>query len=186
MTTSICFWNARGGHGCTTTALLTALAVHNNKGVAVTVTDLVDNGGFKPYTEMDGFVTIGDMHPYDISIYDCGVPTFGSRFDALPDQINVVVLRGPDYVGLSSVRKYQDDGMPIDHVVVIQEPARALTASDVKAVLNIDNVLSIDHSAAVARATDAGLLLSRYKTSHAPGVHGLASLTTKRKGVSHV
>jgi MinD superfamily P-loop ATPase len=52
--------------------------------------------------------------------------------------------------------------MPRPHnVVVVREEGRALTVSDVGNVLNVPVIAEVPHSAAIARAVDAGLLPTR-------------------------
>jgi hypothetical protein len=52
--------------------------------------------------------------------------------------------------------------MPRPHnVVVVREEGRALTVSDVGNVLNVPVIAEVPHSAAIARAVDAGLLPAR-------------------------
>lgn len=52
--------------------------------------------------------------------------------------------------------------MPRPHnVVVVREEGRALTTADVGNVLNVPVIAEVPHSAAIARAVDAGLLPAR-------------------------
>ncbi|MFZ8998576.1 MAG: hypothetical protein ACO225_01475 [Ilumatobacteraceae bacterium] len=50
---------------------------------------------------------------------------------------------------------------PVDGVVLIDEPGRALTSTDVEAALGAPVVAHVEFDPAIARAVDAGLLLSR-------------------------
>ena len=46
-------------------------------------------------------------------------------------------------------------------VVLIAEPGRTLTAADVSAVLDVETVVTVPWDSGIARAVDAGLLVTR-------------------------
>lgn len=60
-----------------------------------------------------------------------------------------------------SLRRAVDAAEPVDGIVLVDEPGRALKAADVEAALGAPVVTILDLDPAVARAVDAGLLLSR-------------------------
>lgn len=69
------------------------------------------------------------------------------------------VLRGPCYVGLATVTA--GCGGWFDGAILMLEDGRALTERDVTDVLGVPVVATVPVDPAIARATDAGLLLSR-------------------------
>jgi hypothetical protein len=70
---------------------------------------------------------------------------------------SVTMVTKPCYLSLRRAT-----AMPRPHnVVVVREEGRALTVADVGNVLNVPVIAEIPHSAAIARAVDAGLLPSR-------------------------
>ena len=152
MNTNICVWGARGGHGCTTVAALTAATLARDG--TVTLNDLARNEGFYPYTGQDGLVVLGEGPP-TADVWDCGPLTPDSSYEALPGQVNVVVLRGPDYAGMAALMRHNP---PVDHLVVITEPGRALDVTDTRTVFGWETI-EFPYDPAVARRGDAGTLL---------------------------
>lgn len=69
------------------------------------------------------------------------------------------VLRGPCYVGLATLTA--TGGGWCDGTILVHEDGRALAERDVTDVLGVPVVATVPIDAAVARATDAGLLLAR-------------------------
>jgi hypothetical protein len=67
------------------------------------------------------------------------------------------VLRGPCYVDLATLTAA--GGGWFDGAIVVLEDGRALTERDVTGVLGVPVVATVPVDAAIARATDAGLLL---------------------------
>ena len=69
------------------------------------------------------------------------------------------VLRGPDYLGLRTLCEHAE--APLDALVMLAEPGRALDARDVEHVSGRRVVAVVDHTPVVARTIDAGLLVHR-------------------------
>src|SRR5205823_79048 len=70
-----------------------------------------------------------------------------------------VVLRGPCYVGLATLTAV--GGRQFGGAIVVLEDGRALTERDVTDVLGVPVIATVPADAAIARATDAGLLVAR-------------------------
>jgi hypothetical protein len=64
-----------------------------------------------------------------------------------------------------SLRRAQQLGIRPTGVVLVDEPGRALTSSDVEHALNVPVVAEVRLDPAVARAVDAGLLIARLPRS---------------------
>lgn len=80
--------------------------------------------------------------------------------DAAGPVEHYVVLRGPSYVGLATLTAGLRPGL-FDGAILVLEEGRALSECDVTDVLGIPVVATVPVEPAIARATDAGLLLSR-------------------------
>ncbi len=76
-------------------------------------------------------------------------------------QHRLLVIR-PCYLAL---RRAIAQGAPATGVVLVQEPGRALSARDVSRTLGVPVVAEVHYDPAVARAVDAGLLVSRLPRS---------------------
>jgi hypothetical protein len=74
------------------------------------------------------------------------------------------VLRGPCYLALASL--VTTPGPPPDGVILVVEPGRSLSATDVTEVLGVPVVATVEVNPAVARAIDAGLLAVRLHRLH--------------------
>jgi hypothetical protein len=74
------------------------------------------------------------------------------------------VLRGPCYLALASL--VTAPGPPPDGVILVAEPGRSLTATDVAEVLGVPVVATVEVNPAVARTIDAGLLAARLHRLH--------------------
>jgi hypothetical protein len=74
------------------------------------------------------------------------------------------VLRGPCYLALASL--VAAPGPPPDGVILVAEPGRSLTATDVTEVLGVPVVATVEVNPAVARTIDAGLLAARLHRLH--------------------
>ena len=154
------FIGVRGGHGTTTVALVaaatlanrgpTGIAAHDPDAVCVAVgtttggtdIDIVDAGTLEQYLDVGPF----DDEPARAVQSSC-------------ERLRIGVLRGPDYVGLRTLCGHQE--AQLDGIIVVAEAGRALDARDVEHVTGRAVVAVVDHTPAVARAIDAGLLLSR-------------------------
>jgi hypothetical protein len=90
-------------------------------------------------------------------VVDAGAdPQVVRRFDAVrPRPCRVLVVR-PCYL---AVRRALDVPYTPDHVVLVRERLRSLTTADVETALALP-VIAVDHDPVVARAIDAGLLVS--------------------------
>ena len=95
-------------------------------------------------------------------VVDAG-PTGGADDRWMRNGRLVVVLR-PCYLAVS--RLLRACPLPADSVLIlIEEPGRALDASDVTAAIDVASVVRLSWDPAVARAVDAGLLTSRMPRS---------------------
>lgn len=165
--TRLRFVGARRGHGTTTVALAVAShAADIGQRVTVVVDDLDDA------CAVCGVPTPGDAGPVLVATRLTLAP-LGSAIDVDTDLvvedigmvdgdvasgITVLVVRGPDYLSLRTAAMHP---ISAHGVVVIREPWRALGPADVSSVLGIPVIAEVPHSADVARAIDAGLLVCR-------------------------
>lgn len=96
----------------------------------------------------------------DVVVVDCGREPLGS----LPAGAVTTMVTRACYLALRRVRSERD---PSAHVVLIEEPGRALSRRDIAAAVGeIDVVIPWDP--AVARAVDAGMLATRVPRSLRP------------------
>lgn len=73
--------------------------------------------------------------------------------------LRIGVMRGPDYLGMRTLCDHPE--VRLDGIVVVSETTRALEPRDVEHVTGRRVVAVVDHTPAVARMIDAGLLLQR-------------------------
>ena len=164
--TNIQVFGARGGHGATTLSLLLGRLQHS------TVHDLARNGGFNvadTTSEKYGSwspIERNFSHSTTHGVYDCGsLENLGTGAVAtnLPPwteaiDLSVIVLRGPDYLGLRSIMKHKERYDNNNFVVmVVEEDGRSLTKGDAELVTCLPT-FSMSHSSHIARANDAGLI----------------------------
>lgn len=155
----------RHGQGLTTVALaLAATAAADDRNVVLVsdgIDDLCSMAGL-PSVDPGGELRLGARlvaasHPRlfgDLAVEEV---TVGTTTDS-PSDLTLMVVRGPDFL---SLRSASVSGLAADGVVLVREPWRALRPADVTSVLGAPVVAEIDHSESVARAIDAGLILSR-------------------------
>ena len=169
------FIGVRGGHGTTTVALAAAailvaggptdVAAHDPDAICVAVGAVLDD---LPLRLAEGVYLKPDAP--GVQVVDAG--TLEQYLDLGPfddepaqavlcarERLRIGVLRGPDYVGLRTLCAHQE--ARLDGVVVVSEAGRALDHRDVEHVTGRAVVAVVDHTPAVARAIDAGLLLRR-------------------------
>jgi hypothetical protein len=184
MTRTIQVTGARGGQGTSTIAAsLAVLAAGHGPtllcsdepaitaallGVSLPLTD-DDVVEVAPNLDL-ATAAAGSVTPpgYNVIVIDAGrIPT-GPFDSALGDWAAVdgagpvehyAVLRGPCYVGLATLNARYAGW--VDGAIVVLEDGRALTERDVTDVLGVPVVATVPVEPAIARATDAGLLLSR-------------------------
>lgn len=155
----------RHGQGLTTVALaLAARAASEDRAVTLVSHDLDDLCAMAGLPSVESGEElhlasglVAACHPRlfgDLVVEEVPVGAEGEG----PADITLMVLRGPDYL---SLRSAMVAGIPADGVVLVREPWRALDAADVSSVLGAPVVAEIPHSDAVARAIDAGLILTR-------------------------
>jgi len=168
------FIGVRAGHGTTTVALAAAatlatrgptrLATHERRSLCAMV-GITDDW---PPIRLGDNLEVVDGPGGDV--FDAGTleqyldeepfPDFGrKRRDSTSGPLRIVVLRGPDYLGVRTLCAHPD--AQLDGVVVVNEAGRALDARDVEHVCGRPVVAVIDHTPVVARTLDAGLFLSR-------------------------
>lgn len=136
-------WSARGGHGGTTIA--GALAHIWGTPLQGNIDD-EHKWVFGPRQRNPrvGEILVTDAGPLQTSPGSSGT--------------NVVVLRGPSTVGL---RTLSTTVVPIDHLIVIREPWRAISNARVQEVLGIPIAAELTFSERISRLADAGLLGTR-------------------------
>lgn len=166
MARNINLYSLKGGQGTSTTAVLlaskfasegyTVLLVDRQGGDLPALLGLGDDGApLRSASNMVGLLVPDtheiQSHGYDVVISDLGGFVEGSE--------NYLVTQ-PDYVALKRAIA-QDDVVKASHGVIIVRPAnRVLTDRDVTSVLTIPHIATIQMDESVARASDAGLLLT--------------------------
>ena len=97
------------------------------------------------------------MAVFAFTVMDAG------RIEQLPGPeertITVAVVRGPCYLALRPL--VGAGGPQPDGIVLVREPGRSLTATDVEDVTGVPVFATVDVSPIVARTIDAGLLVVR-------------------------
>jgi hypothetical protein len=166
---SIGIWGARGGVGCTTTAILLMKSLlKHNPNSRVILSDFANNQGFAPMTGQVGQTCSFESHESKargivqecITVADCGVYDETKSNPAVLTN-NYLVVRGPDYVGLRTICAYNTPAKEVfDGIIVVLEPGRSLDCDDVRNITDMP-VTTIRHDAAIARACDAGVLTVR-------------------------
>jgi hypothetical protein len=160
---------ARGGQGTSTVAAVIAAfaAGHRPARLAATEPDAVAAllGLSAPASRDPRPIPVTDMlqlgdGPIDddiLTVVDAG------RVDQLPaptdNGISLVVVRGPCYLALRSLPSI--GGPRPDGIVLVREAGRSLTARDVADIAGVAVIAQVDVTSTVARAIDAGLLISR-------------------------
>ncbi|MEY2958112.1 MAG: hypothetical protein RLZZ01_680 [Actinomycetota bacterium] len=120
--------------------------------------DLVHSGRIAPvgrWDELGGHLaTIGGSVVVDAGT---GVPPAG-----LVDVADrTLLVTRPCYLALHRAVALRG---PVDGIVLVDEPGRALSSADVEAAVGAPVVAHLEFDPAVSRAVDAGLLLSRLPT----------------------
>lgn len=158
--TALSVWGARGGMGCTTTALLLA-----KTGIPAVVYDQVFNDGFDVpkndiWSDNSAPTEWSDTPgPWDLKISDRGPISEESRWD-LSDR-NIIVLRGPTYLGLKTLVGLSEYWVPYANkitVLVIKDKNSILKGSDVADVLENVKVVTMPATDAIARLSDRGMI----------------------------
>ena len=143
---------------------------------------VIENLDFLPLGEPDampatldtGFLS-GGCDRYDTVIIDAGTrPVTGCDTAA-----TMLLVTRPCYLAL---RRAIDTPLRPCGVVLINEPGRALTATDIEAVLGRPIVATIPYDVAISRAVDSGLLTSRVPRMLARALrHLVPTLTTQTR-----
>lgn len=102
----------------------------------------------------------GAADDYDVIVWDVG---FRDEWEVKPDAKQVHVVRN-DYIVLR--RWVHNPPTHVDMLVLVEEPGRALAVADVEGVTGrtVTHCLPFDPS--IARAVDAGLLVSGYRATN--------------------
>lgn len=170
MARHINLYSVKGGQGVSTTAVIlarkftaegyTVLLVDRIDGDLAAILGLGDHGtDLRSASEMASLYTSNTTEIPSLG-YDVIISDFGRFVDGAENYI--VTL--PDYVSLKRASA-QDELLKKTNGAIIVRPAdRVLTDRDVINVLTVPHITTIQMSAAVARASDAGLLLTRYNT----------------------
>lgn len=154
MTRHIQLVSAKGGQGISTTVAILAQGF-SSEGLTVAV---VDNDG-----DLRSVLGVSYTDDYKTSVSE-NVTWYAYGFAPVEDVViwdncRPTVNKYETYVVTRNcylaVRRNMD--VPADGVIVIEEPDRALTATDVKMVLSKPIVLTIPVTTVTARKVDAGL-----------------------------
>lgn len=170
MARHINLYSVKGGQGVTTTAVIlarkfsaegyTVLLVDRVGGDLAAILGLGDHGDdLRSASSMVSLLVSGSAEipslGYDVIISDLG------RF---VDEAENYIVTLPDYVSLKRAADREDLLKKTDGVIIVRPADRVLTDRDVVAVFTVPHITTINMSAAVARASDAGLLLTRSNT----------------------
>ena len=175
MTRTIRISGARGGHGASTVAAALALFSARHQPTALVAHDPADMAallGVAPPEAEDAVVPVApDLElgrrvgvAPGLVVVDAGSRLEGPQRRDGDEEY--VVVRGPCYLALRSLMVAQAGRY--DGVILVNEPARSLGASDVAEVLGLPVVAQVTQHPAVSRSVDAGVLPSR--------IHRLAAL----------
>ena len=125
-----------------------------------------------PATLDTGLVT-GGCDRYDTIIIDTGTrPVTGCDTAA-----TMLLVTRPCYLAL---RRAADTPLRPCGVVLINEPGRALTATDIEAVLGRPILATVPYDPAISRAVDSGLLTTRVPPHHPSPPHARPSTAPSR------
>jgi hypothetical protein len=157
---------ARGGSGTTTIAAATALLLAGHAATELVAAERDTTAALLGLTGLhDGCAPIKVAEHLTLVSTPFGTAEMAvvdaqrlDQLEARPGGLFVVVLRGPCYLGL---RTMTTCGVPADGIVLLMEPGRSLTRRDVSDVCDVPVIAEIAVTANVARAMDAGLLVSR-------------------------
>jgi hypothetical protein len=178
MTTVHSFYSAKGGQGVTVTAAAFALSltgrvlIDDRAGDMTAVLGIPDQTW--PMTVRDGLDLAPVGHDtanydnYDHVIVDHGV-------NPPPETVTgrrILVTRACYLALRRAVHTLPHDIRYPDAVVLIDEPGRTLTASDVAAVIGIEPII-VPYDLAFTRTVDAGLLTSRRPLAITDALHHL-------------
>ena len=193
MTRTISIRGARGGHGASTVAAALALFSARHQPTALVAHDATDMAallGILPPESDDAAVPVApdlEFGRHRGSAPSLVVLDAGSRLEGPqnPDaDEDYVVVRGPCYLALRSL--LAASAGRYDGVILINEPARSLRASDVAEVLGLPVVAQVTQHPAVARSIDAGVLPSRiHRLPALAPLRPLALAPPRRPGSRH-
>lgn len=170
MTRTINLFSLKGGQGVSTTAVLIAKAfAAEGKSVLLIesedgdIHDLINTtkptvGVIKEVSESVSLLALGTheipTYGFDVVITDLGEHQEGAE--------NYLVTQ-PCYLSLKRAVGRDEILKRCDGVITVRPADRVLSDRDVTTVLGLRLITSVDIDASVARASDAGLLLSRGK-----------------------
>lgn len=166
MTRKINLYSLKGGQGTSTTAVLLA-RTFANQGQTVLLADRKDGDlpallgvagdgpALRPVSPMVNLF-VGQNHEMPSQGYDVVIGDLGT-FVAVAE--NYLVIQ-PDYVSLKRASDQDEIVKASDGVIIVRPADRVLTDRDVTNVLGIPHIATLNMSADVARASDAGLLMS--------------------------
>lgn len=173
MARHINLYSVKGGQGVSTTAVLlaskfsaagyTVLLVDRTNGDLAAILGLGDHGPDMRSASASAMVSLFTTNSTEVPSlgYDVIISDFGQFVDGAENYL--VTL--PDYVSLKRAVVREDLMAKTKGLIIVRPSNRVLTDKDVINVLTIPLTTTIKMSAAVARASDAGVLLSRHKTT---------------------
>jgi hypothetical protein len=170
-TRTITITGARGGQGTSTVAAAVALLAAGHARTVLASADprsMAALLGVPATADLDVEITptlrLSDRPAADdeVLVVDAGTSPLLAGEDRQGE--HYAVLRGPCYLALASL--VAAPGPPPDGVILVVEPGRSLTATDVTEVLGVPVVATVEVNPAVARTIDAGLLAARLHRLH--------------------
>lgn len=173
----VAFHTVKGGQGCTTVAVaFAALNASEGKKVMIfsaapaddlpgvmgfghtpskRVTDNLYYASTETYTEK-GIIASSTMHDLDLLVIDGGT--------SVPDIYGTdktILVTQQCYLALRRITLNSDRVSGFDGVVVLTDESRAVGLDDLRSIVPLDIVGTVEMNPSVARAVDAGLLVQR-------------------------
>ena len=177
---------AKGGQGTTTVAAAIAVFAAGHRSTRLMTSDPGAAAAVLGVTVPAGRALLGTpvierlelaTDPVDddaFTVVDAG------RIEQFPASevrvVTVAVVRGPCYLALRSL--VGSGGPQPDGIVLVREPGRSLTATDVEDVTGVPVFVTVDVSPIVARTIDAGLFVARLH--HLDEFNALRRWTTRQ------
>lgn len=109
--------------------------------------------------------------PERVTVVDAAVPHTGAELEVIAGATASLMVLRPCYLAL---RRAVTAPLRPSGIVLVREPGRALTRTDVEHVLGVPVTAELDVDPIVARAVDAGLLAARLPRTLARGLRHAA------------
>lgn len=166
MARHINLYSVKGGQGVSTTAILlarkfaadgfTVLLVDRTDGDIASIVGL--SGSSEEPHSISNMISL--IAADDDKIDSLGHDVIISDLDHYIDGVENYIVTLPDYVSLRRASTQEELLQKTTGTIIVRPADRVLTDRDVNMVLGIPHVTTINMSASIARASDAGVLIS--------------------------